>query len=94
MGMERSKAVTVGGREFVVRPLLVKVAKEIGQRKEGDDSFDWLVKMVTKALQRTAPDVTEAWVVENADVAELNDVAQALNDISAMVPKKGEAQSP
>jgi hypothetical protein len=89
----RSKNVTVGGREFVVRPMLVRVAEEL-QADKGEDGIPKMCRVVAAVLQRTAPDVTAEWLRENADVPELGDVMLALSEVSGGTASKGEATAP
>jgi hypothetical protein len=89
----RSKNVTVGGREFVVRPMLVRVAEEL-QEDTTPDGIPKMCKVVAAILQRTAPDVTAEWLRENADVPELGDVMKALSEVSGGTASKGEAAAP
>ena len=93
MSAPRSKNVTVGGREFVVRPLLVRVAEEI-QGDTTPDGLAKLLKITAATLQRTAPDVTIEWLRDNGDVPELTDVMNALAEVSGGAPNKGEAVGP
>ena len=93
MSAPRSKNVMVGGREFVVRPLLVRVAEEI-QEDTGEEGFPKTCRIVAKVLQRTAPDVTGEWLHDNADVVELNDVMETLREVSGYSASKGEVVSP
>ena len=93
MSAPRSKNVMVGGREFVVRPMLVKVAEEI-QADTTEDGLPKMRKVVALILQRTAPDVTAEWLRDNADVPELGDVMVALNEVSRASASKGEAVGP
>lgn len=95
MSAPRSKNVMVGGREFVVRPLLGAVLKEI-QAAPPADNIDGMVSMVAKVLQRTAPDVTEAWLLQHGDSAEYTDVIEALREVtnSKRGASQGEAPAP
>jgi hypothetical protein len=91
MNAPRSKTITVGGREFVVRPLLAKVARDLADVK--GEGMDQLVSVCALVLCRMAPDITPGWLMENADVAELGDVMAALSEVTAG-KSKGEAVGP
>lgn len=93
MNAPRSKTVKVGGKEFVVRPMLGKTARDLASA-ETPAGMDGLVKVVALVLQRTAPEVTAEWLLENGDVAEYGDVMAALSEVSGGVASKGEAVSP
>ena len=90
----RQKSVVVGGREFVVRPLRGVVAREFGSIDRGNE-VDTLVAMCATVLVRMAPDVTEAWLLDNGDMGEYRDVMNALRVVThgpEAVP--GEAKAP
>ena len=93
MNAPRSKNVTVGGREFVVKPMLGKTARDLAS-SEVPNGMDGLVKVVALVLQRTAPEVTAEWLLENGDVAEYGDVMAALAEVSGGAASKGEAVGP
>ena len=93
MDAPRSKAVTVGGREFVVRPLLGRVAREL-QHLKREDNVGELAATVAAVLKRTAPDVTEEWLLENGDMAEYGEVMQALAEVSGGKKSPGEVPAP
>ena len=91
----RRKTVAVGGREFVVRPLLGIVARDFYAIERADEHTR-LAAMVTKVLERTASDVTEEWVLANGDMAEYRDVMEALNEVTngKKTASTGEATGP
>ena len=91
----RRKTVEVGGREFVVRPLLGVVARDF-YGIERPDEHTRLAAMVAKVLERTAPEVTEDWVLKNGDMAEYRDVMEALNEVTngKKTAPAGEATGP
>ena len=93
MNAPRSKQVVVGGREFVVRPMLGKTARDLAAT-EVPNGMDGLVKVVALVLQRTDPTVTAEWLLENGDVAEYGDVMAALSEVSGGAASKGEAAGP
>ena len=76
MNAPRSKTVSVGGREFVVRPPLVETQRRL--ETETGDGWDGVVERVRLVLSRTAPDVTAEWLDKHADIAELRDVMETL----------------
>ena len=85
--------MVVGGREFVVRPLIWRVAEEVramGSAGAQANTCD----IVARILQRMAPDVTADWLANNGDTAEFADVIQALTEVSGGTAAKGEAPAP
>ena len=93
MNAPRSKTVTVGGREFVVRPPLVETQRKL--ETELPEGWDGLVERVRLILSRTAPDVTSEWLNKNADVMEMSDVTAALQEVIGMKKAApGEAPAP
>lgn len=95
MGAPRSKNVMVGGREFVVRPLISRVADEV-RASPPDGSHRSMCAVAAKVLQRMAPDVTAEWLYDNADTLEITDVLAACNEVSGKGggPSEGEAPAP
>jgi actin-like ATPase involved in cell morphogenesis len=94
MEAHRSKKVEVGGREFVVRPLRGKVARDVLPAIKRETQLDELVATVKVVLERTAPDVTEEWLLENGDLGEYRDVMEALKEVSGGKAEQGEAKAP
>lgn len=93
MSAPRSKTVVVGGREFVVRPLIWRVAEEV-RVMAADGGQANTPEVVARVLQRMAPDVTAEWLANNGDTAEFADVIQALTEVSGGSATKGEAPAP
>jgi hypothetical protein len=90
----RSKNVTVGGREFVVKPLINRVADEVRGMKL-DGSHRAVCEVAAKVLQRTAPDVTAEWLYDNTDTVEANYILEVANEVSSKDGgAKGEAPAP
>lgn len=94
MSAPRSKTVSVGGREFVIRPLINRVADEVRTMKL-DGSHRSVCEVVAKILQRTAPDVTAEWLYDNVDTSETSYVLDVANEVSGKGDMaKGEAPAP
>lgn len=81
MSGPRSKTVVVGGREFVVRPLLGITQKEIESSPPTSDT-DGVVALCAKILHRTAPDITSEWLLMNGDQTEYADILAALREVT------------
>ena len=95
MNGPRSKNVTVGGREFVVRPALGIVQRELETTPPPTDTVgvcDWCAKV----LKRGAPDITPQWLMENGDTAEYGDVIAAFVEVTTgkKATQPGEAPAP
>jgi hypothetical protein len=93
MNAPRSKVVTVGGREFVVRPPLVETQVQI--ESVTGEGWEGVVERARLILSRTAPDLTVEWLAKNADVVELRDVMEALQVVLGVKGSStGEAPAP
>ncbi len=93
MSAPRSKVVSVGGREFTVRPLIWRVAEEI-RSMPASGAQGSTPEVCARILQRMAPDVTAEWLANNADTVEMLDVVRALNEVSGGPTTQGEAPAP
>ena len=93
MSAPRSKTITVGGREFVVKPLINRVADEVRAAKY-DGSHRATCEVAAKVLQRTAPDVTADWLYENTDTTEVTYVLEVCNEVSGNGSASGKGEAP
>jgi len=87
--------VTVGGREFVVRPMLGATQREM-ETAPPVSNTDGVVAFVAAILKRTAPEVSVEWLLANGDTTEYTDVMEAFREVTTgrKEPAPGEAPAP
>lgn len=87
----------VGGREFVVAPVLGKVQREL-EIAPAPTNTDGIVKWIVQVLNggRVSQPVTEEWLIENGITTEYGDVISAFVEVTTgkKAPQPGEAPAP
>ena len=73
--------------------MLMRVADELRQGTF-DGSQQSQCEQAAKILHRTAPDITAAWLMDNADTTEITEVFEALREVSGRPGVPGEAPAP
>lgn len=87
----------LGGQEYVIPPLalnaLVQLQDRLGVFQGGTDitSIETIIDAAHAALRRNYPDITREQVGDLVDLGNMNQVFEALMDVSGMLRKQQES---